>query len=72
MEWLKEKNRSKAEDNVDYYGKEEEYNYDPKAEWEAESKMELEGKDILALIISAFLVFGPLILFLVLITFWLL
>lgn len=71
MEWLKEKNKSKSEGHQDYYGGEEDYNFDPKAEWEAENQMDLEGKDILALIISAFLVFGPLILVLILITFWL-
>lgn len=57
MEWLKNKN-APSQDNIN--------EYDPKAEWEAEqdNNIKLEGKDILAIIISAIIVFGPILLLL--------
>ncbi|NLK43545.1 MAG: hypothetical protein GX300_04010 [Tissierellia bacterium] len=73
MAWLKDKNKDQKsinqndteriydEDQLDYY--------DPRAEWLAEEndKVHLEKGDLLAIIISAFLVFSPIILFLILI-----
>ena len=63
-----EKERKTKTDNIDH----EEF-YDPKAEWDRqeEEDIELEGKDILALILSALLVFSPILLVLILILLWL-
>lgn len=62
------KERKTKTDNIDH----EEF-YDPKAEWdrEQEENIELEGKDVLALILSALLVFSPILLVLILILLWL-
>lgn len=62
------KERKNKTDNIDH----EEF-YDPKAEWDRqqEEDIELEGKDILALILSALLVFSPILLVLILILLWL-
>ncbi|WP_236909170.1 hypothetical protein [Clostridium sp. Cult3] len=59
MDWLKEKNSSK------------ENNLDSRGEWEShEEPIELEKNDILAIIISAILVFGPIFLVFIGILFW--
>lgn len=61
MNWLKEKNKSENSLEVN--------NYDPKAEWRAEesNKIELEKNDVLAIILSALIVFGPILLILIII-----
>ena len=72
MEWLKEKNQAQQQSidlgNDDGINKELDY-YDPRAEWLAEesSNMELEKGDILAIIVSASMVFGPILLILIII-----
>ncbi|NLY86013.1 MAG: hypothetical protein GX077_06650 [Tissierellia bacterium] len=73
MAWLKEKNKEQSgpyeKGTEEFYDENQLDHYDPRAEWLAEEneKMELEKGDILAIIISAFLVFSPIILFLILI-----
>ena len=70
MKWLEEKNQSKT-DNLDtenYVDQSNEEDYDPKTQWlEDNDKIEFDGKDYLAIILSALLVFGPIILILIII-----
>lgn len=73
MNWLKEKsnpgqNNSESadkfsEDNSDLYA------YDPKAEWKAQESNDakLEKGDILGILISSLIVFGPIFLILIII-----
>lgn len=72
MDWLKEKNKSQETntvDTVDNFSENELDYYDPKAEWLAEknSNIILEKGDIFAIIVSAFMVFGPILLILTII-----
>lgn len=74
MNWLKEKNSSAQNNNNEYSEKFPQDNsdlssYDPKAEWDAQnnSNIEFEKKDIIAMIISALMVFGPIFLILIVI-----
>ena len=74
MDWLKEKNKvNKTTDTIDtgkdYCENEELDYYDPKAEWLAEdnSNIQLEKGDIFAIIVSALVVFGPILLILMII-----
>ncbi|MDD3613166.1 MAG: hypothetical protein GX461_09090 [Clostridiales bacterium] len=60
MKWLKEKNQPKREDNLN--GLEDEMSLGQEQE-------KIEKRDILAILISALLVFGPIILVLLIITF---
>lgn len=60
MKWLKEKNQPKREDNLN--GLEDEISLGQEQE-------KIEKRDILAILISALLVFGPIILVLLIITF---
>ena len=62
----KEKNNKQKED-MDF----DEF-YDPKAEWdrEQENNLELETKDIIAFIISGFLVLSPILIVIFLILLW--
>lgn len=60
MKWLKEKNQPKREDNIN--GLEDEMSLGQEQE-------KIEKRDILAILISALLVFGPIILVLLIITF---
>lgn len=74
MKWLKERNKI---DNSVYENDAEKYldenlpeDYDPRKEWmEEEEEIKLEKGDVLALILAAIIVFGPifLVLFLILI-----
>ena len=74
MNWLKEKNH-RGQNNVELTDEFSEdnsddiYAYDPKAEWKAQEyeNMELEKGDTLAILISALLVFGPILLILIII-----
>lgn len=68
MQWLTDKNKS-AE--VHDHDETSDAPFDPRAEWlaEQESEMKLEKGDISAIIISALLVFGPVLLVLVAIGF---
>lgn len=72
MEWLKDKNQGQQQsidlekdneihEDLDYY--------DPRAAWLAEesSNMELEKGDVLAIIVSASMIFGPILLILLII-----
>lgn len=74
MDWLKEKNKTEQVYNEGYSGKNYGDNhdlehFDPKAEWRAEQeeKIELEKNDVLAIIISALIVFGPVLLIMIII-----
>ena len=60
MKWLKEKNQPKREDNLN--GLEDEISLGQEQE-------KIDKRDILAILISALLVFGPIILVLLIITF---
>lgn len=60
MKWLKKKNQPKREDNLN--GLEDEMSLGQEQE-------KIEKRDILAILISALLVFGPIILVLLIITF---
>lgn len=66
--WLKEKNRPQNSPEVNNDNPSELERYDPKAEWKAHENenMDLEKNDVLAIIISALLVFGPILLILLL------
>ena len=70
MEWLKEKNNPKQNNEEGY--PENSLDLDSKDELQTQenSNIELEKGDIPAIIISALLVFGPIILILLLIVFW--
>lgn len=67
MEFFKNEDKKENRKNIDH----EEF-YDPKAEWDKEQdeNLEIEGKDILALILSALLVFSPILIVLILIMLW--
>ncbi|WP_352420803.1 hypothetical protein [Proteiniborus sp.] len=59
MNWLKERNKSVNSSELN--------DFDPKAEWKAQesNKIELEKNDVLAIILSALIVFGPILLILI-------
>lgn len=64
MEWLKNKNKNEYGSSTSELG-----DYDPKAEWLAEesNKIHLEKGDFLAMLLSAAIIFGPILLILFLI-----
>ena len=60
------KNKNKQTDEIDF-----DEPYDPKAEWEEEqAPIDLDKKDILALMVSGLLVFSPIFIILILILIW--
>ena len=63
MEWLKNKNKKDTEISYDEP-------FDPKAEYEEENPIDLEKGDILALFLSALLVFSPIIIIIILVIIW--
>ena len=66
MESIKNKNKNKQTDEIDF-----DEPYDPKAEWEEEqTPIDLDKKDILALMVSGLLVFSPIFIILILILIW--
>ena len=73
MAWLKEKskdpNRNHQKESEKFHDEDQLEYYDPREEWLAEEneKIQLEKGDLLAIFISAFLVFSPIIIFLILI-----
>lgn len=70
MKCLREKTSPK-DINKEYINGEFENHYDPKAEWDLEKNAEIEKEDILPLILSALIVFGPVMLILLLMIIWL-
>jgi len=74
MDWLKEKNKTEKSYNIKGYKRSHgednatEY-YDARSEWiEKESEaLELEKNDVLAIIISAIIVFGPVFLIMIIV-----
>ncbi len=62
MEWLKNKNNKEQMHTEDIVGDNSDLeNFNPKAEWEAyeNENMSYEKNDVLAIIISAVLIFAP-------------
>ena len=62
MDWLKDKNNKEQMHTEDIVGDNSDLeNFNPKAEWEAyeNENMSYEKNDVLAIIISAVLIFAP-------------
>lgn len=68
MDWLKNKNNNREVDTL-YNEENEDMEYDPKADYLAEEnvKIHLEDGDLAALILSAMMVFLPVVLILIII-----
>lgn len=70
MKWLEEKNQNNTSSfHTENYNNESNLeHFDPKVQWLYDNdKVEFDGIDYLAIIISALLVFGPIILILIII-----
>lgn len=66
MESIKNKNKYKKTDEIDF-----DEPYDPKKEWDEEqAPIDLNKKDLIALMISGLLVFSPIFIILILILIW--